>query len=189
MSWTPRRAKDSEGAAGSATSRRARLRSAAGFFIVLLFTALSLQPSVAQVTTTEQDGVRVFRGAGPSPPGEQLIVHADGLGHFMLDAAVNGVQMKFIVDTGSTFVALSKSDAAAVGIDLGQLVFNGRVTTANGEGKAALVRLQEIRHGGLVMSNVPAVVVDKLENPLLGLSFLRRLKSYQMRGDMLTIIW
>jgi aspartyl protease family protein len=186
MSWTPHRAKTSEEAASSAANRRAWTKSAATLFIVLSFMP---RPSVAQSAPTEQSGVLVFRGPGPSPPGAQLTVHADSQGHFMLNAAVNGVATRFIVDTGATFVALSKRDATAVGIDLGQLVFNGRMSTANGEVKAAAVRLQEIRYGGLVMSNVPAVVVETLEHPLLGLSFLRRLKSYEMRGDMLTIIW
>ena len=189
MSRTPLQAEASKGAAGSVASRRAWAKSAATLLIALLLMPLKSQPSLAEGAPTEQSGVLVYRGPGPSPPGTQLIVHADSLGHFMLNAAVNGVPTKFIVDTGATFVALSKHDAAAAGIDLGQLVFNGRMSTANGETKAAAVRLQEIRYGGLVMNNVPAVVVETLEHPLLGLSFLRRLKSYEMRGDLLTIIW
>jgi len=171
------------------TTSSAWRKSAFGAFIALSAVVVVPWYSLAQGTSSEQEGVRVFKGAGPSPPGEQLIVRADRQGHFLLDAAVNGAPIRFIVDTGSTFVALNKRDAAALGIDVGQLVFNSRVSTANGEVKAASVRLQEIRHGERVMKGVAAIVVEKLENPLLGMSFLRRLKSYEMRGDTLTIIW
>jgi len=104
-----------------------------------------------------------------------------------LDAAVNGANVRFMVDTGATPVALTMRDAMAAGISRHELVFNRRMSTANGTTLAAAVKLRELRVGQLSVTDVPAVVHENLQMSLLGQSFLTRLDSYEMRDGVLTL--
>src|ERR1019366_8256282 len=107
----------------------------------------------------------------------------------VLDGVVNGAPVRFLVDTGATFVALSLGDAAAAGFGRGDLVFRGTASTANGLARAAPVRLRELRIGQFAVDDVPAVVMDNLGISLLGQSFLNRLDSYEMRDGVLSLNW
>lgn len=122
-------------------------------------------------------------------PTNTLVYRANAQGHVLLEAVINGAGVPFVLDTGATMVALTVRDAAAAGINRYDLEFSRRVSTANGETRAAPVQLREIRLGQLSVEDVPAVVVENLQVSLLGQSFLRRLQSYEMRDGVLTITW
>ena len=102
---------------------------------------------------------------------------------------VNGAPVRFLVDTGASRVTLTAEDAVAAGIDRGGLVFNQRSQTANGLAREAPVILREIRLDRLSIDNVSAAVNENLTVSLLGMSFLKRLKSFEMREGTLTISW
>jgi len=53
----------------------------------------------------------------------------------------------------------------------------------------APVTLREVRIGQLSIYDVPAAVLEHLNISLLGMSFLTRLESYEMRDGKLTISW
>jgi aspartyl protease family protein len=92
------------------------------------------------------------------------------------------------VDTGATAVVLSREDAVRAGFDLDRLQFTARVGTANGIGLAAPVRLREVRVRSIVVRDVVALVNKApMSGSLLGLSFLKRLSSYGVQGDILTL--
>lgn len=122
-------------------------------------------------------------------PVNTLVYRANRQGHVFLDADVNGSLVRFVLDTGASFVALTLQDAAAAGISRHQLNFNARASTANGTTRVAPVRLREVRLGQLSIPDVDAAVVENLETSLLGQSFLKRLQSYEMRDGVLTISW
>jgi aspartyl protease family protein len=118
-----------------------------------------------------------------------LTYRADPRGHVALVALVNGAPVRFLVDTGASRVTLTTEDARAAGIGPGELVFNQRSQTANGLAREAAVTLREIRIDRLSIDNVSAAVNENLTVSLLGMSFLRRLKSFEMRDGSLTISW
>ena len=97
--------------------------------------------------------------------------------------------MRFLVDTGASLVTLTPADAQVAGITPRELVFNHRVSTANGSARMAPVTLREVRIGQLSIYDVPASVLEHLNISLLGMSFLSRLQSYEMRDGKLTIAW
>ena len=70
-----------------------------------------------------------------------------------------------------------------------EMLFNRTTRTANGATRFALVTLREIKIGQLSIENVPAAVIENLDQSLLGMSFLKRLKSFEFREGELTINW
>lgn len=132
---------------------------------------------------------REATSAEPQPAFDTLVYPADRAGHVMIDAVVNGEPMRLLVDTGASLVTLTSQDARAAGIYPGELVFNRRASTANGVVRMAPVTLREIRIGQLSIGEVPAAVLENLNVSLLGMSFLSRLKSYEMRDGKMTITW
>jgi clan AA aspartic protease (TIGR02281 family) len=118
-----------------------------------------------------------------------LVYRADRRGHFSLMATVNGAPTRFVVDTGASLVALTLDDARAAGIGHSELSFNQLTQTANGRVHFAPVILREIRIEQLSIENVPAAVIENLDQSLLGMSFLKRLKRFEMREGALTISW
>jgi clan AA aspartic protease (TIGR02281 family) len=123
------------------------------------------------------------------PAVNTLVYPANEQGHVILDAAVDGASVRFLVDTGASLVTLTPADARAAGITPSELVFNRRVSTANGSTRMAPVTLREVRIGQLSIYDVPASVLEHLNISLLGMSFLSRLQSYEMRDGKLTIAW
>jgi aspartyl protease family protein len=125
----------------------------------------------------------------PAPPSNTIVYTANGRGHVVLDAAVNGAPVRMLVDTGASLVTLTPADARAAGISPAGLVFSGHVQTANGTARMAPVTLREIRIGQLSIYDVPAAVLENLNVSLLGMSFLGRLRGYEMREGKLTVSW
>lgn len=141
-----------------------------------------------------EDGQAVAAVAVPNAPaqhavGNSVTYHADRRGQFWIDAVVNGASVHFVVDTGATALTLTSADAAAAGIGHGTLAYNVIMNTANGQGRAAQVRLREVRIGQLAIDDVPALVTDNLHVSLLGMSFLKRLQRFEIGDGTLTIYW
>ena len=110
-------------------------------------------------------------------------------GHFAVRASVNGQSMTLMVDTGASSVVLKPADAERAGVDLDKLSYTVAVDTANGMTYAAAVRLRTLAVGPLVVRNVDALVAQpgSVKENLLGMSFLRRLRSYEFSKDYLTL--
>lgn len=90
--------------------------------------------------------------------------------------------MRTLVDTGASAVALTAEDARALNLDPAPSAYSIVVQTANGLGRAAPVRLPQIRVGSIVIYDVDAVVMPRgaLSTTLLGMTFLKRLSSFQV---------
>ena len=126
--------------------------------------------------------------AGPAPASssQSVTLTADPRGHFLVDGQINGGQVRFLVDTGATSIALSSSEASRLGIDYrsGQ---PGLMGTANGTATAYRVRLDTVRVGDIVINNVEGAVLEGNQMPiaLLGMSFLNRM---EMRREGQTMV-
>ena len=108
-------------------------------------------------------------------------------GDFALAAHINGARVAMVLDTGASSVVLTQEAAKAAGLPLEVLNYTVNVDTANGRTRAAAVTLDRIAVGGLIERAVPALVAQpgQLKNNLLGMSFLNRLQSWEVRGDKL----
>lgn len=120
----------------------------------------------------------------------EVRLKADPRGHFVFAAAVNDRLATFMADTGATLVVLTYEDAARLGLSPHSLEFSGLAQTANGVARVAPVTLDRVRVEDITVRHVPAVVAEKgaLATNLLGMSFLGRLKSFQMQGSELVLM-
>jgi aspartyl protease family protein len=108
-------------------------------------------------------------------------------GDFALAAHINGAKIPMVLDTGASSVVLTQEAAKAAGLPIEVLNYTVNVDTANGHTRAAAVTLDRLAVGGLTERSVPALVAQagQLKTNLLGMSFLNRLESWEVRGDKL----
>lgn len=111
-------------------------------------------------------------------------------GHAYLTAQVNGVDVRFVVDTGASMVALSRDDARRVGLDPDRLAYFGLAQTANGRVSTAPVTLDSVVIGDFSASKVPGVVISgDVGMSLLGMTFLNRFGRVSFEGNRLVLEW
>jgi aspartyl protease family protein len=110
-------------------------------------------------------------------------------GEFQIATNINGAHINTILDTGASAVVLTQEAAKAIGLPLEVLAYSVTVETANGRTRAAPVTLDRLAIGSIVERAVPALVAQpgQLRASLLGMSFLNRLESWEVRGDKLIL--
>jgi aspartyl protease family protein len=138
--------------------------------------AAGLMPGRA-VTVTTADG------------SNEVVLHKALGGHFETSIDIGPVSVPVLIDTGASSVALRFEDAVRMGIDPAELRFTRTVLTANGRASAAPLRIPEMRLGPIVRTDIEAVVLEegRLDQSLLGMSFLSTLSSLQMQTDELRL--
>jgi aspartyl protease family protein len=119
--------------------------------------------------------------------GRDVEVVRERSGDFALTVHINGAHVPMVLDTGASSVVLTQGAARAAHLPIEMLDYSVTVDTANGHTRAAPVTLDKVAIGGLIERAVPALVVRDggLKNNLLGMSFLNRLQSWEVRGDRL----
>lgn len=124
-------------------------------------------------------------GHAISQDGLMVVKRADN-GHFYLYLTLNGTLVKFMVDTGASGVVISKNLADEIGVDTNKLKFFNTALTANGAVQTASAIINEIRLDKFKITNFKLDVIASNETiPLLGMSFLNKLKSYEFQGNNL----
>ena len=131
-------------------------------------------------------GTRVAIASSASGGGKTTLL-ADSRGHFFTTGQINGMSVRFLVDTGATTVSLSAADARSIGIDY-RTGKRGMAQTANGAIPVWVIRLDNVRVGDITLNNVEATVSEGPHHvALLGMSFLNRMQINR-DGDRLTLI-
>ncbi|ANH04368.1 MULTISPECIES: retropepsin-like aspartic protease family protein [Shinella] len=125
-----------------------------------------------------------------SASGEQiLVIHKGVSGHYEADVTIDGTPLRMLVDTGASSVVLSYEDAMRLGINPDNLVFSIDVSTANGRALAAPVTLRQVAIGPILRGTIRGMVTERgrLEQSLLGMSFLETLGSIEITRDELRL--
>ena len=115
------------------------------------------------------------------------VVPINERGDLVADGEVNGMPVRFAVDTGATFITLPAREASRLGLDYhnGQKIM---METANGEVLAYRLKLDTVRVGEVAVHDVDAVIAEGNALPiaLLGMSFLNRV-DIRREGTILTL--
>lgn len=126
--------------------------------------------------------------ASAEPRSSDVRLRVDPDGHFRGSARINGHPEPILIDTGATYVSLGEATAKRLGLRLLAGDFRGTAQTAAGSVAAALVRLDRVQVGSLEVRDVEAIVLKgSSETTLLGMSFLARLESVEMRNGELIL--
>ena len=136
---------------------------------------------------------RVLAELNPSEPvvgkGGEVIIGRRLDGEFLVSAKVNNASASFLFDTGASSVVIRAQDARRMGLDTAGLTYDVRVTTANGSAMAAETVLDQLAVGPIVVHDVRALVAraGALNEKLLGMTFLERLRSYSVERGKLVL--
>ena len=147
------------------------------------------QPGVvAQVEPTKaESGKSQVAATGPARYSMRFTMADDG--QFHVEALIGYATVRFVLDTGASDVILSPEDARRVGIEPGSLNYTRIYQTASGTAMAAPVTLPSMEIGPIRLHDVDASVMRSAGGPsLLGMSFLKRLTSFQVDGPTLTLV-
>lgn len=119
---------------------------------------------------------------------EGLVFYKNTDGHFYMNSQVNGVAVRFLVDTGASQIVLDKKTAQKIGYDLDTLDFVHKAYTANGVVYGAKVRLDSLRIGPYWHENIPAMVNGGvLSTPLMGMAYLERYGELRITGERMVL--
>lgn len=139
-------------------------------------------------------GMRVRSELIPGEPvsasANEMVLSESADGQFHVFGEANGTRVEFLIDTGASDIVLSPDDAKRIGIDVSALDFTRSYETANGVGQGASARLETLSIGNIEFDNVTVSVNQAaMRSSLLGVAFLKRLSSYEVRGRRLFLRW
>ncbi len=120
----------------------------------------------------------------------ELVISQDAEGAFQAVGQVNGQPVRFMVDTGASETVLAPQDAQRLGVDTASLSYDVQSETANGKGYGAPYLARSLEVGPIRLSNFKMEINKApMSSSLLGMSFLKRLDSYEFRGRKLYLKW
>ena len=157
------------------------------FVFIMIGVAMAHTADAVLASTTGR--IAVAHGLAAPTELRSTVVGNDLRGHFQTEGKIDGKTVSFMVDTGSTVVALNETSAAALGLRPTPADYNASVGTANGSVKAARALLAVVDVGGVIVRDVDAIVLpdEALKENLLGLSFLSRLTRLEFANGKLVL--
>jgi len=169
---------------------RERISKAFEAALLWVVAALILVVGYAYRGDLREIGDRVLAELVPgraSSRGNTVEIARSRAGDFSVTTQVNGARVPMVLDSGASSVVLTQEAAKAAGLPLEVLAYTVNVETANGRARAAPVTLDRLAVGNIVERSVPALIAQpgQLRTNLLGMSFLNRLESWEVRGDKL----
>ena len=172
-------------------SRRIPLRQAAGYVAtwVVIFGVLAVGYVYRDDIIGAASRVRsAIDPSHPLPAGANAVTLTESAnGQYEVMGAVNGQPVRFMIDTGASDIVLSPEDAARLGAPA-NLNFDLHYETANGAGLGADWQVGGLAVGPIHFSNVQVSVNrTPMDRSLLGMSFLRRLDSFEFKGRQLIL--
>jgi aspartyl protease family protein len=152
------------------------------FLIFVLLQQAPYQPELARFTDRiGLDNQKVV--------GEEVRVRMSPDGHFWVNASINGVKRRMLIDSGATVTAISASTARAADIDARATFAPVVLRTANGAAPARTGSVDELRVGNIVARNLKVVTSPGLgELDVIGMNFLSKLQSWRVEERILVLV-
>ena len=127
-----------------------------------------------------------LQSSGTVTEGITLSKQADG--HYYTDANVNNISLHFLIDTGASGIALTGSDARALGLNWNANDLEPIGRGASGTVMGKMVTLGSVQVGQFQAFNVQASIIpDGLDVSLLGQSFMSHVPNISIADDKMTL--
>jgi aspartyl protease family protein len=138
--------------------------------------------------TSHQLGDHITTQFSAPAAGKTVTIAPDGQGMYLINGSINDFQVKFIVDTGASVIAMNKHQAKRLGLDFKLRGKQTLSSTASGLDKIYLVKLNRVTVGDIELRDIEGAVHDGdyPELILLGNSFLSRV-DMQREGQLLKL--
>ena len=158
-----------------------------GLFLILL-AGFSYRVELIQIKDRILSNIVPEYGLTEKQGTMSFVIASDG--HFYVRATVEDVAVRFLVDTGASHIVLSPADARKLGIETDELIFDRFYETANGTVRGSSIRIADLRIGEIHLKEIGASVNEaEMRHSLLGMTFFKHLKSYEVKNDVLTMYW
>ena len=123
----------------------------------------------------------------PAATGVEITLQRSSDRHFYATANVNGRDVRFLVDTGASEIALTEDDARKVGIKFDPAKYELLGEGASGFVRGQYVELDKIQLDGLHQNATKAVVVEGANVSLLGQPFLENIDEIVIRRSEMVL--
>ena len=163
------------------------LRMFAGWVIIFLaaFVAFALKDDIVGIAQQVIDERRA-ETTGVTEGGE-LRIRQSLDGHFWVDGQLNGVPVRFLIDSGATTTSISAETARRAGIGPSSR-FPAVVRTANGLVEVQRGRAESLRVGHIVREDLALHMSDAFgDMNVLGMNFLSSLSGWRVEGRNLIL--
>jgi aspartyl protease family protein len=174
--------------AGSLIARRERFAKLMTFVLAwvaifgagfVLFTFRDDLGYVAQRLRAEANGEPVVEG-------QQVRIPMAIDGHFWVEASLNGVPVKFLVDSGATMTTIGRATAEAAGVTV-SANRTQVVRTGNGMLRVSTGRADNLAIGPIERSSVGLHVTENEDLNVLGMNYLSTMNRWGVEGRWLIL--
>jgi aspartyl protease family protein len=108
-------------------------------------------------------------------------------GHFWVDGQLNGMRVKFLVDSGATMTTIGRDTAIRTGIEVSATP-DQVVRTGNGLIRVSSGRARSLEVGSIARRDVGVHVADNDDLNVLGMNFLSSLQRWGVEGRWLVLV-
>ena len=117
--------------------------------------------------------------------GEEVRIPMADDGHFWVSAKINGLDVRFMVDSGASTTTISREVAVAAAVPIGnQHVI---IKTANGMARATQGYADRLQIAHIERTDFPIDINENDDTNLLGMNFLSSLQSWRVEGTYLVM--
>jgi aspartyl protease family protein len=108
-------------------------------------------------------------------------------GHFWIGGELNGVRVKFLVDSGATMTTIGRDTAERAGVQVSARP-DQIVRTGNGLIRVSSGRAESLTIGPIERRDVAMHVADNADLNVLGMNFLSSLQRWGVEGRWLVLV-
>jgi aspartyl protease family protein len=108
-------------------------------------------------------------------------------GHFWIGGELNGVRVKFLVDSGATMTTIGRDTAERAGVEVSARP-DQIVRTGNGLIRVSSGRAESLTIGPIERRDVAMHVADNADLNVLGMNFLSSLQRWGVEGRWLVLV-
>lgn len=134
----------------------------------------------------ESNGI-VIRKENSTKRFREVSIHENRTGSYLIDGTINGIAVRFQIDTGAATIAMSRDTGTRIGLPIGKGIQSINIG-ATGRALSRTGTCQKVTVGQIELANVLCSISEKQDNgmlnqvTLLGMSFLRRINMRQENG-------
>jgi aspartyl protease family protein len=123
----------------------------------------------------------------PVAQGQEIRIPMAIDGHFWIGGELNGVRVKFLVDSGATMTTIGRDTAERAGVQVSARP-DQIVRTGNGLIRVSSGRAESLTIGPIERRDIAMHVADNADLNVLGMNFLSSLQRWGVEGRWLVLV-